>query len=68
MQADQIYSYQSEPKPTMIKDEQLREQYFGEGEGKSWQIGGGFEQIKSRTKKFPGGENSEDVRVRANNV
>jgi broad specificity phosphatase PhoE len=50
----------------MTSDGLLREQHFGEGEGKPWAKGGGFEWTHDRRKAFKGGESSEDVRVRAN--
>jgi broad specificity phosphatase PhoE len=69
IQADQIHEFQPEPKPPLTIDRQLREQYFGQAEGKSWMDKSGkFEQHKGRNEKFEGAESLEDVRQRAVDV
>ncbi|CAE6537640.1 unnamed protein product [Rhizoctonia solani] len=59
-----IYDAQPDPKPPLTVTELIREQHFGEGEGKEW---GNDEwcQPAGRDGKFAGGESLDDVARRA---
>ncbi|CAE7169129.1 unnamed protein product [Rhizoctonia solani] len=55
-----IYDAQPDPKPPLTITELIREQHFGEGEGKPWGEGE-WCQPAGRDGKFPGGESLDDV-------
>ncbi|KAF8685660.1 phosphoglycerate [Rhizoctonia solani] len=58
--AQAIYDTQPDPKPPLMITDLLREQHFGEGEGKPWGQAK-WDQPQGRDGKFSGGESLNDV-------
>ncbi|ELU36987.1 histidine phosphatase superfamily domain-containing protein [Rhizoctonia solani AG-1 IA] len=58
--AQAIYDTQPDPKPPLTITDLLREQHFGEGEGKPWGQAK-WDQPQGRDGKFSGGESLNDV-------
>lgn len=81
MTATALRDAQPEPKPAFIISPLLKEQHFGDAEGRTWLIrqdssrtleehfaNGQYPLLYGRTQKFPGGESLDDLAVRADEV
>ncbi|KAF6744106.1 phosphoglycerate mutase [Ephemerocybe angulata] len=73
-----VHARQPEPQPPFTVTELIREQHFGEAEGKKWSTSipsekkrtelyneGVYPVFEHRHEKFPGGESLDDLRARA---